>query len=132
MLQLLVAEPHQRLERMLIAEPVLVAQFQHLGIDEPLHQPEHVGIGAALDLAHEPLLSRRQRGERVGQDEPVRKELVGGVEPASPDDVRLHLPVHPLGRLDRARIPLALRECDDGSHVRSPLQCADRMDEPAG
>ena len=122
-LQLLVAEPHQRLERVLVAEPVLVAQFQHLGIDEPLHQPEDVGVGAALDLAHEPLFSRRQGGERVGQDEPIRKELVGGIEAASPDDVRLHVPAHPLGRLDRARIPLALRKCDDrSSHVRSPLQ----------
>ena len=45
MLQLLLAEPYQRLERMLVAKPVVVAQLQHLGVDEPLHEPEHVGIG---------------------------------------------------------------------------------------
>ena len=50
-LQLLVAEPDQRLERNLVAEPVILAQFQDLGIDEALDQPEDIGVGAALDLA---------------------------------------------------------------------------------
>ena len=58
MLQLLVAEPHQRLERHLIAEPVFVTQLEDLGVDEPLHQTKDVGVGAALDLTHEPPLAR--------------------------------------------------------------------------
>ena len=67
MLQLLVAEAHQGLERNLIAEPVIAAQFQNLGIDEALDQPEDIGVGAALDLAHEPLLIGRQGREHLGQ-----------------------------------------------------------------
>ena len=100
MLQFLVAEPHQRFERDLIAEPVIVAQLQDLGVDEALDQPEDVGVGAALDLAHEALFVERQRGEGVGQGKPVGKEFVVGVETAPPDHVFLDLPAHPLGRLD--------------------------------
>ena len=51
-LELLVAEPNQRLQRNLISEPVIVAQLQHLGVDETLDQPEDVGIGPALDVQH--------------------------------------------------------------------------------
>ena len=101
-LQLLVAEPHQRLERNLVAEPVVVAQFEHLGVDEALDQPEDVGVGAALDLADEPLFIGRQGRERVGERKPVRKELVGGIEAAPPDDVLVDVPAHPLGRLERS------------------------------
>jgi hypothetical protein len=53
MFQLFIAEPDQRLERNLVPEPVIVAQFQDLGIDEALNEPEDVGIGTALDLADE-------------------------------------------------------------------------------
>ena len=48
MFQLLVAEPYQRLERNLVAEPVILAQFQNLGIDEALDQTKDIGVGAAL------------------------------------------------------------------------------------
>ena len=58
-LQLLVAEPHQRLQGHLVAEPVVVADLQHLGGDEALDQPEDVGVGPPLDLADEALLVRR-------------------------------------------------------------------------
>ena len=56
-LQLLVAESNQRLERNLVAEPVIVAEFQNLGIDETLDQTKDIGVSAALDLAHEPLFT---------------------------------------------------------------------------
>ena len=59
MLQFLVAEPDQRLERELVAEPIVAADFQDLGGDEPLDQPEHLGVSAPLDLADEALLIRR-------------------------------------------------------------------------
>ena len=77
MLQLLIAEPDQRLERNLVAEPVIVAQFQDLGVDEAFNQSKDVGIGTALDLTHEPLFVGRQGGEDVGQGQPIRQELVG-------------------------------------------------------
>ena len=50
-LDLLVAEPHQRLERVLVAQPVVAADLELLGGDKPLDQAEDVGVGAALDLA---------------------------------------------------------------------------------
>ena len=133
-LQLLVAEPNQRLERNLVAEPVIVAQFEDLGIDEALDQPEDIGVGAALDLAHEPLFVGRQGRERIGQGKPVRKELVGGIEAAPPDYVLVDVPAHPLGRLNAARIPFAVRDFVDRIHFPSPIpeQCADTMDEPVG
>ena len=120
MLQLLVAEPNQRLERNLVAEPVIVAQFQDLGVDEALDQPEDIGVGAALDLAHEPLFIGRQGRERIGQGKPVRKELVGGIEAAPADDVLVDVPAHPLGRLNAARIPVAARDFVDRVHFLSP------------
>jgi hypothetical protein len=48
-LQFLVAEPHQRLERDLVAEPVIVAQLEHFGVDEALDQAKDIGVGAAPD-----------------------------------------------------------------------------------
>ena len=77
MLQLLVAEPDQRFERDLVAEPMVAAQLQDLGADKALDQPEHVGVGAALDLAEIALLVRREEVERARQGKPVGQELVG-------------------------------------------------------
>ena len=127
-LEFLVAKAHQRLERDLVAEPVIVAQLQNLGVDEAFDQAEDVGVGPALDLADEPLLAGRQRREGVCQHKPVGKEFVGGVEAASPDHVLLDLPAHPLGRLDAARIPLGGGNSLDRIHCPSPF----RSDAPTG
>lgn len=127
MLQLLITEPNQRLERDLVAEPVLVAQFQNLGIDEALNQPKDIGVGAPLNLAHKPLFISREACESVGQREPVRKELVGGVEAATSDYIVLNVPAHPLGRLNAARIPFAVGDHFDGVHF---LRLLSRNDVP--
>src|SRR5258708_2012255 len=82
----------------------IAAQLQNLGIDEALHQPEDVGVGAALDLPDEPFLTRRQGGELASEREPVRQEFLGVVEAASTDDVLLDVPTHPLGGLNAPRI----------------------------
>ena len=63
MLQLLIAESDQRLECNLVAEPVIVAQLQDLGVDEAFNQSKDVGISTTLDLTHEPLFVGRQGGE---------------------------------------------------------------------
>ena len=55
-LELLVAEAHQRLERVLVAQPMIAADLEQLGCDETLDEAEDVGIGAALDLAGKALL----------------------------------------------------------------------------
>ena len=120
-LQFLVAEPNQRLERNLVAEPVVFAQLQDLGVDEALDQSKDIGVGAALDLAHEPLFSSRQGGERVGERKPVRQELVGGIEAAPADDVLVDVPSHPLRRLNATRVPIAGRDFVDRIHGLSPL-----------
>ena len=68
MLQLFIAEPDQRLKRDLVAKPMITAQFKNLRVDETLDQPKNVGVGAALDLAHEPPFSGRQgRRELIGK-----------------------------------------------------------------
>jgi hypothetical protein len=59
MFQLLVAEPDQRLDHNLVAKRMIAAQFQYLGVDEPLDQAKDVGVGAALYLAHKPSFARR-------------------------------------------------------------------------
>ena len=82
MLQFLIAEPNQRFERDLVAEPVIMAQFQHLGIDEALDQPKDIGVRSPLDLADESLFAGRQGREGGSQRKPIRKELVGSIEAA--------------------------------------------------
>ena len=54
-LELLVGEAHEGLQRHLVAHPVVAAHLQDLGADEALDEAEHVGVGAALDLAEEAL-----------------------------------------------------------------------------
>ena len=51
MLEFLVAKADQRLERDLVAEPVIAAQLQNLSVDKAFDQAEDVGVGPALDLA---------------------------------------------------------------------------------
>ena len=57
-LELLVAEAHERFERDLVAEPVVAADLEDLGVDEALDEPEQVRVRSALDLAHEAPLGR--------------------------------------------------------------------------
>src|SRR5215472_13904193 len=92
MLQLLIAEPDQRFERGLVAEPMIAAQFKDLGIDKTLDQAEHVGVGAALDLAEIALLFRSEEGQRARQGEAVGEKLVREIEPPATDASK------PLGR----------------------------------
>jgi hypothetical protein len=116
--QLLVAEPYERLERNLVAEPVILAQFQNLGIDETLDQTKHIGVGAALYLTDEPLFVGRQRRERIRQRKPVWKKLIGGIEAAPPDHILVDVPTNPLGRLNAACIPFAaVRDIADHVHI---------------
>ena len=62
-LELLVGEAHEGLERHLVAHPVVAAHLEDLGADEALDEAEHVGVGAALDLAEEALLGPGEEGE---------------------------------------------------------------------
>jgi hypothetical protein len=121
MLQLLIAEPDQRLKRDLVTEPIITAQFKNLCVDETLDQPEYVGVGAALDLAHQPLFVSRKSRERVGQGKPVGKELVGDIEGTPTDHVLIEVPTHPLGRVNTACVPVTVRKPGDRIHLSSPV-----------
>lgn len=106
MLQFLVAEPDQRLERDLVAEPMIAAQLQNLGVDVALDEPEHVGVGASLHLAEVPFLVRREGIEPVGHGQPIGQEFPGEVEPAATNDISFDVPANPLRSGDAACEPL--------------------------
>src|SRR5215510_13377368 len=95
---------------------MIVAELQDFGVDEALDQAKDIRVGAALDLADEPLLVGRERRERIGQRKPVRKKLVSNIEAASPDDVPFDVPAHPLRSLDASRIPVSIEHSVDRIH----------------
>jgi hypothetical protein len=115
-LDLLVAEPHQGLQRILVAQRVLPAHVDQLGGDEAFDQAEDVGVGAALDLAHEAHLGRRKR-QLACQRQTVGQVLPGSVEAPPLDDVLVDIPANGLGGLDGARISGAVGQGNDGVHV---------------
>ncbi len=99
-LDLFVGGAHQRLERLLVAEPVVPAHFQELRADEALDQAEDVGVGAALDLAHQAPSLGVQGAEALDERQAVGQELAAEIEFAAADHVAVDVPAHPLGRLD--------------------------------
>ncbi len=125
-LQLLVCEAHQRLELGLVAEPVVAAHLQDLGADEALDEPEHVGVGAALDLGELPPLVRAQESELVDLGNAVRQELPRKIKFASADDVAVDVPANALRNLDALGvapgIALLLLLLLHGLHGVSPFQ----------
>src|SRR3954452_796400 len=104
MLQLFVAEPNERLKRNLVAEPVILAQLQDLGIDESLDHLEDIGVSAALDLTHEAFFVSRQGRELIRERKPVGQEFVGSIKAAPSDDILINVPSHTLACLDGACI----------------------------
>ena len=103
-LQFLIAEAHQRLERHLVAEPVLPGDLQHLGADVSLDEAEDVGVGAALHLREQSALGAGEEGELVHLREPGGQEGVREVEVAAAHHVRVDVPADLLRRLDGACI----------------------------
>jgi hypothetical protein len=87
MLQFLITEPHKRLERGLVSEPVIAADLEHLCIDVPLDESEDIRIGATLYLAEIALLAVGQKGEFLHSGKAVRQEFMFGVEGPVPNDV---------------------------------------------
>ena len=99
-LELLVGEAHHRLERHLIAEPVLAAEVQHLRADEAFHEREHVGVGSALQLREQAPFLGRQEGQLRGPGQAVGQERLAEIELAAADDVAVGVPADALGDLD--------------------------------
>jgi hypothetical protein len=92
------------LQRVLVAERVLAAHVQHLGGDEPLDEAEHVRVGAALDLAQEPLFARAEEVEAVDLSTARREEALIEVEAPPADDVAVDVEADALRHLDDFRV----------------------------
>ena len=82
----------------------LAAQLERLRADEALHQPEHVGVGAALDLRQEAHLGRAQEGQLVDLRQAVGQELLVEVELAAANHVAIDVPADALGGFDALRV----------------------------
>ena len=105
MLQLFVGEANQRLERVLVAEPVVAAHFEDLGADVTLDQTEDVGVRASLDLRQQAALVGAEEWHPVDERQAVRQELLREVEFSMPDDVAIDVPPDPLGDHDGTGVP---------------------------
>src|SRR5215471_5490493 len=106
-LQLLVTEPNQRLERDLISQPMIAAELQDLGADETLDQPEHVGVGPALHLAEIDPFFRREEVKPRRQGKPIGQKLFGAIQPTSANDIGLDVPANAFRVGNAAGEPLA-------------------------
>jgi hypothetical protein len=138
-LDLFVAEPDQGFQLGLIAKPMILAQLQDLGIHIALQQAEHVGIGAALNLADKAHLLRRQVWKFRSLGKPVGKKAMRGIKASAFDDV-LNAPTHPLGHLDATGIaeyiliprdgPTASRQLFGSTHRYGHCLCPSAQDGP--
>jgi len=107
-LELLVGEAHQRLERSLVAEPVVTAHLGDLRPDEALDQAEQVGVAAPLDLAEAQPLLLVEEGELIRLRQAVGQEFLAELEGAAADHVAVDLEAQALGGLDAARVALGV------------------------
>jgi hypothetical protein len=116
-LQLLVGEAHERLEDDLVAQGMRSGDVDQLRADESLHEAEHVGVGASLDLADEALLAGGREREASHRRETVGNELAGIVEIAAADHVAVDLPAHLLRSLDAPGVTGGAWFLDCGIHL---------------
>ena len=63
MFDFFIAEPDKRFQRHLVTEPVILTDFQHLGVNETFRKSENLGVGPALDLADESFFIVGKGGE---------------------------------------------------------------------
>src|SRR5206468_2559057 len=103
-LQLFVGEANQRLERALIAQPVVVAYLEDLGAYEALDQAEDVGVRTSLDLRQQAALVGTEERHPVNERQAVREEFLREVEFAMANHVAIDIPSDALGYLDALRV----------------------------
>ena len=124
MLDLLVAEAHQRLQRILIAQGVVAADVEHLGGDEALDHSEHVGVRPALNLAQQPAVVRGEKIEAIDHRQPVGQEMPGEVEASTANHVAIDVPADALRNLDALgvtrRVDMRLQDGLRYRHGKSP------------
>ena len=103
-LELLVAEADQRLQRGLVAEPVVTADLENLGVDEAFHEPEQERVGSTLHLREQARFGLGEKGEVIDLGKAVRQEALRQVELPSTNDVGVDVPANPLRSADATRI----------------------------
>jgi len=79
-LEFFVRKSNQRLERGLVAEPIVVGQLEHLGADVSLDQTEDVGVRAALYLRQQAAFVGTEKRNAVNKRQAVRQEFLGEVD----------------------------------------------------
>jgi len=118
-LQLLLTEPNQCFERNLVAELVILAQLQELGIDGALDQD--VRIGATWIW----LTNHLSPGEWVvnasASESPSGRNLCAASKRRPRRDLLVHVPLRPPGYLNAARIAVGVTSSGDELIFQSPL-----------
>src|SRR6188768_615698 len=97
MLELLLAETHEREDGILIAETVAPRELEHLGVDVPLDETEDVGVGPSLHPTGEATLAFGQEFERRYERKTVGEELDVARERTSSNHIAVDVPAHLLG-----------------------------------
>lgn len=115
MLELLLAEAHQRFDRDLIIEAMAARELEHLDVDVALDESEDVGVAAALHAARKPAFALSQEVECRYQRQAVRQELVVADQAALAQYIR-DRPTCLLGGVDRALIGTCARGLDGRLH----------------
>src|SRR6185312_3087875 len=106
MLDLLVAEAHERLERMLVAEAVVGTRRENLGGDEALDESEQVGVGAPLNLAQQASFVGRQTIETIDARQTVRQELAREIERTTANHVAVDVEANAPGVRDTLSVAI--------------------------
>src|SRR5262245_56892937 len=95
---------------------MLAADLEDLCADVALDQAENVGVGAALDLAHQPLLVRVQELQALDLGQSIGQEFLRDVEFASANDVAIDFPTDALGYLDGLGVTVTCSRVLHGFH----------------
>ena len=97
------------------------ADLEDLGADEALDQAEHVGVGAALDLAQQALLVGVEERQLVDLGQPVGQELLARSRTGGRGSRRGRCPSGCAWRLRRTWRSGSSRSVDAGSSVKGSL-----------
>jgi hypothetical protein len=110
---------------------VVEAQLEHLRADEALDEPEHVRVGAALDLAGQAPLGPGEEREVADPREAVGQELLREVQLPAADHVAVDLPGDALRDVHAPGIAVDVAVSHFGLHDFDPhFQCPRGPREP--
>ena len=129
MLDLFVAEPHHRFQRVLIAQPVVAAHLEHLRRDKAFDQAEDVGVRTALNLTELSLLVSREEVETIDLRQTVGQELLGEIERAPAYHISIDVPTNALGDRDGLGVTIGVVDMLNGLRLHFAFSCHLRWTE---